>query len=710
MQNRQQGPDGQGGLSQIPEQLRQAQRWCRWEEADSPTGRKTKRPIGSTLDPNIRLPFETVAGTPCDEHGGVGFVLTGSVQRNGLTFICLDLDGCRDPLTGSIEAWAMAVVRRTGNSYTEVTPSGCGLHVWFALQGPPPKLGKAKVKVPYPLAPNCPHYKPVELQVFGYGVAQYVTMTGERLPGTSDQLEVMASLDWLIDEFHLRDTEHEIQVQLPRSSTKSPTLDQIEEQLRRSPEAAQLIDGDWQPAVRNNQDKTASGAFSILVGHVLQAAHNDGETAVQFLLERTAFGLGTIDDSYDASKYSRLSWVKRDVARVASKSRQMDPRLVFEPVPVFEIPPEVLAARKAKLDGLLIPARDFLANQTAEQFLVHGLLPRTGLAEFFGKPACGKTPFAMSLAVHVATGKPTWFGHDIDLHGHVVYMIGEDRTGVRNRLQSEYLLHGVALDADVPLLVTRRPGQLTDAGDVKLWREAVENTLPEDAELRLLVVDTQARNFGPGNEDKTEDMSRFVNNVQDLADALGCLVLLVHHSGLADDDRGRGNSSRYGALDASYKIVRTHKTHVTALSLKEKNWDTPEPLCGRLQVFQLGLDPKGRPITSVGLDTSTPDAPAAEDAFTVEAEELSPELRVLQVAQVVDGVPLPPAEVARMAGYTSASSGGFRRALDRAVEAGLIEVRRTGVRRAARLAIEPTVDGMSTLADHQQRLERPEHR
>ncbi|MBO0912426.1 MAG: hypothetical protein J2P13_11590 [Acidobacteria bacterium] len=59
----------------------------------------------------------------------------------GLRFVepyCgVDLDLCRDPKTGAIADWAMKIVRFF-NSYTEISPSGEGLHVIFKLGEPLP--------------------------------------------------------------------------------------------------------------------------------------------------------------------------------------------------------------------------------------------------------------------------------------------------------------------------------------------------------------------------------------------------------------------------------------------------------------------------------------------------------------------------------------------------------------------------------------------
>ncbi len=46
----------------------------------------------------------------------------------------IDLDTCRDPGNGEIEPWALEVIKRFG-SYTEISPSGTGVKVFFAYRG-----------------------------------------------------------------------------------------------------------------------------------------------------------------------------------------------------------------------------------------------------------------------------------------------------------------------------------------------------------------------------------------------------------------------------------------------------------------------------------------------------------------------------------------------------------------------------------------------
>jgi putative DNA primase/helicase len=45
-------------------------------------------------------------------------------------FAVIDLDGCRDSETGEIADWAWKTIK-TFNSYTEISTSGKGVHIWI---------------------------------------------------------------------------------------------------------------------------------------------------------------------------------------------------------------------------------------------------------------------------------------------------------------------------------------------------------------------------------------------------------------------------------------------------------------------------------------------------------------------------------------------------------------------------------------------------
>jgi putative DNA primase/helicase len=126
----------------IPEPLRLCPQWVCWEPRKRPDGRIAKVPrqsdgrAASVTDPRTWSDFETcVLNTGC----GVGFVLTPEAG-----FVAIDLDHVRSPATGKIEAWAADIIR-TFETYTEVSPSGTGLHLWLRGTLPPGRRRKERL-------------------------------------------------------------------------------------------------------------------------------------------------------------------------------------------------------------------------------------------------------------------------------------------------------------------------------------------------------------------------------------------------------------------------------------------------------------------------------------------------------------------------------------------------------------------------------------
>jgi putative DNA primase/helicase len=111
-------------------------------------GKETKPPyqangqLAKTTDSRTWTSF-TVAIGSYNQGGssGVGFVLTKDVGIVGV-----DLDHCRNAETGDIEPWAQDIVERL-DSYTEVSPSGTGLHIFLFGKLPKSRRKSANVEM-----------------------------------------------------------------------------------------------------------------------------------------------------------------------------------------------------------------------------------------------------------------------------------------------------------------------------------------------------------------------------------------------------------------------------------------------------------------------------------------------------------------------------------------------------------------------------------
>src|SRR5215217_8579822 len=150
--------------------IRALRQWLVWrlEERD---GKPTKIPYSpatglkasSTTPENWASYQEAVRA--CKEHGydGIGFVFSKDDP-----FCGVDLDGCLDPKTGELEGWARQIVEEL-DSYTEISPSGTGVHILMRATIPDGRNRKGRFEA--------------------YDRGRYFTVSGKHLAGTPKSIE-----------------------------------------------------------------------------------------------------------------------------------------------------------------------------------------------------------------------------------------------------------------------------------------------------------------------------------------------------------------------------------------------------------------------------------------------------------------------------------------------------------------------------------------
>lgn len=117
-------------LESFPEVLRAQKNWLLWKY-ETRDGKLTKPPYNphtdgyaDTTDPSTWGTFEQALARAKEKIGvynGLGFVFSGG-------YVGVDLDHCRDKVTGSLEDWAWKIIIQL-NSYTEISPSEEGIHI-----------------------------------------------------------------------------------------------------------------------------------------------------------------------------------------------------------------------------------------------------------------------------------------------------------------------------------------------------------------------------------------------------------------------------------------------------------------------------------------------------------------------------------------------------------------------------------------------------
>ncbi|HEX7024608.1 MAG TPA: hypothetical protein VF187_07305 [Gemmatimonadales bacterium] len=159
----------------FPAELAEWNQWVGW--------RIEQRPDRDGVLRQTKVPVNPKTGTRASSTGPRTWSdinrARAAVQRWGLAgigfvfsehdpYVGVDLDSCIDPETGEIAGWAWDIVRRL-DSYTEVTPSGRGLHVLIRGTLPPGRRRTGSIEM--------------------YDRDRYFTVTGQHLDGTPLTIE-----------------------------------------------------------------------------------------------------------------------------------------------------------------------------------------------------------------------------------------------------------------------------------------------------------------------------------------------------------------------------------------------------------------------------------------------------------------------------------------------------------------------------------------
>lgn len=217
----------------------------------------------------------------------------------------------------------------------------------------------------------------------------------------------------------------------------------------------------------------------------------------------------------------------------------------------------------------LVPASEIIKNVKPIDWLILGLIERNSFAEIFGESGTFKSFVALDMGLCVGTGTP-YHGREVT-KGPVVIIIGEGLHGYGRRLAAWEKHHGINLEGH-PVFVSTIAAQFLDEQSAQEVESALEAVTEKHGKAELVVIDTLQRNFGPGDENGTKDMSAFIAAV-DRRIGNDVTRLIVHHTGHSNKDRSRGAYVLPASLDCEIMVTRTGPT-IAMINTKQK--DAPE--------------------------------------------------------------------------------------------------------------------------------------
>lgn len=232
------------------------------------------------------------------------------------------------------------------------------------------------------------------------------------------------------------------------------------------------------------------------------------------------------------------------------------------------------------------------------EWLIDDLLTVGNKSIIGGPSQSGKSFLAIEAGMCIALDKP-FLGHPVQ-GGLVIYQAGEGALGIKNRLRAYRKHFDVPRDAQVPfVLLTSRVDLFSEDGDTPgliAEVQAIRAMYPQP--LRVLFIDTLSKAQGMASENDGRDMMCVLNHIDQIREATGVHICLVHHLN-ADGTKLRGHTSVFANVDEVIGVVRDKETKVrTVRTTKVRDGADDVEFKFELMSVPLGHNNRGKEITS----------------------------------------------------------------------------------------------------------------
>lgn len=238
----------------------------------------------------------------------------------------------------------------------------------------------------------------------------------------------------------------------------------------------------------------------------------------------------------------------------------------------------------------LLPV-NWVMDEPDVEYLMHGILPKRGVAAIYGPSKSGKSFLAMHIVFSFACGSSSCFSVPIK-PASVAYLALEGKGGIKRRIRAWQQHNGVQLGREVRIFSDAF--RLDDGDDLEDLAQEVVSTLGLGC---VVVVDTLAQAMAGYDENTSSEMGAAISGAQRLSDAIEGLVLLVHHTGKDPTKGMRGHSSLLGALDAAIEVKAKGAARTWRVD-KAKDGEEGQQFDFELVSYTVGMDADGQAITS----------------------------------------------------------------------------------------------------------------
>ena len=556
----------------IPAELKTLKQWVCWKY-ETRDGKKTKVPYtpgGAHAQSNNGKTWSAFADCvkAATRFDGIGVMFANELAG-------IDLDHCIDD-AGQIADWAQCIVS-TMDTYTEITPSGHGLHCLFWGKLPKGERRKGQVEM--------------------YDAGRFFTVTGNHLPNTPTTIERR-------DEQAARVHAEYIGARVDDAPKPAPTTVNLDD--------AAIIE---KARAAKNGD-----AFAVLWRGDTTAHAGDASAADLALCSHLAFWCGgdmmRIDrlfrqsglyrdkwdepHSGDGRTYGQMTLTKalagvREFYTPGNGNGHTPKNAIEIPVPTF--PKDAPKSERFKI----FSADDALDPQPPIEWIVEKLFSAGSVSVVYGLPGCKKTWTMLDCGITVNAGAD-WLG--FKTARSVVLIVDEERGERRLKRRLGATLRGHSIGkGETKIFCTSLSG-------LELMKEAERAALERlvtDTGAKFVIIDSLIDVLIGGDENKSGDIQTVMRGLRHIAEKNQCAVVVIHHP----NKQGgyRGSLALLGACD--FMLIVESKGDSREVSFKTEKMRDGEHFSFTAIANFVGL---GGDVDSFNLSPGTP--PKAQERFS----------------------------------------------------------------------------------------------
>jgi AAA domain len=545
----------------IPQFLREQKRWTAYslKPKDTKPGKMDKVPNRSTAKPHTWEAFETASAKVSANHSafaGVGYLLN---PPHGV--VAIDLDNCVSD--GLAEPWAQEIVNDLA-SYTEVSPSGKGLHIF--VQGS--------------IDSDFTNHE-IGIEVYGGQAPRFLTVTGQVYGELRDIVHPPPGALEALRERYKKNSASPIKVHALPYTPENTQIPEVDFSAVPSDCATFLQTGEHESSDR-------SGLLYRCAIALRDAGLTPEQNLAYLVASEYAFQVALDHRRQDADKAREYLWLHHVCPAATAPARvgSADDFDVIATAPGLSNAIEFI--NFADLEANPPPARRWLW----QEWIALGCVTLLS-----GRGGHGKTLLAQQMATAVATG--AGFLNVATTKGKTIALLSEDDSPELSRRQIKILAKAGVNSADVAsalhidaragksnLLVTfdqaHRPQRTQLLHALRAQCEAIKPV--------LVILDNAAQMFA-GNEVARVEVTAFANELTAIAREFDCAVLLLGHTAKSEGSEYSGSTAWDAAVRARLYLSR-EPDGSTVLKKAKSNYSGLDEL--RLQyndgVFELATE------------------------------------------------------------------------------------------------------------------------